>query len=116
MVSVTNLRTGRTLANFARVARTVDERKTGLLNSAPLQPGEGMFFTFPCSALHTVGMQFGIDIVFLDIWGSVLELLEDVGPGKQAICPGAYSALELPPGTIAQSGTLPGDALTFEYF
>ena len=74
-VSIVNLRTGRTLCNFASVALSAEARRTGLLKSLPLQVGEGLLLA-PCAHIHTVGMQFNIDVVFLDAYN------EPIGEGE----------------------------------
>jgi len=113
-VYVSNNRRGITLA-FAWIAEEIDQRLRGLLDFSQLTQGEGMYFPPPCNALHTVGMKFPIDIVFIDLYGRVVDLIENMAPGNQASCPAAYSALELPTGAIRGSGTQRGDALSFEY-
>jgi hypothetical protein len=114
-VSVVNARTGHVLANFCRVAIGPEETRIGLLRSPKLQPGEGLLLA-PCHAIHTVGMPFNIDVVFLDETDIVLGAVSDVGPGKQVMSPGAVSCLELPPGTIERSGTRFGDPLEVSYY
>lgn len=117
--SVTNLRTGRSLCRFADIARSPGERRRGLLNHKTLWVGQGMFFPPPCSMLHTVGMRFGIDIVFLQLADglncfSVVSCVSDLQPGNQAVEPRATCALELPAGMIDGSGTEPGDLLQLQ--
>lgn len=68
-----------------------------------------------CKQIHTVGMRFFIDVLFLDDHGTVLECLT-VSPGKQAMCPGADCVLEVPEGTIEASQTEVGDRLELAYF
>lgn len=119
-VSVTNLRTGRSLCRFADIARSPGERRRGLLNHKTLWVGQGMFFPPPCWMLHTVGMQFGIDILFLQFQNDINHLLvvacvSDLQPENQIAEPRATCALELPAGMIDGSGTEPGDVLEFSY-
>lgn len=113
--SIVNLRTGRVLCNFGGLAISPDERRIGLLRSPRLQPGEGLLLS-PCEHIHTVGMPFAIDVLFLDAEQIVLQIGLDIGPGRQFLCPGAASALELPPGMIEGSGTLVNDQLEITFY
>lgn len=111
--SVFNTRSGRTLASFARIALTPEAVKRGLLDCSRLEAGEGMLL--PSAAIHTVGMRFTIDVVFVGSAGKVLRC-GPVSPGKQFLCPYAAMALELPGGTIEATDTREGDVLSFDYF
>jgi uncharacterized protein len=94
-VSVLNLRSNRTIATFARVAETFDERRAGLLFGF----GESDGLLIPeCWAIHTVGMKYPIDVVFFDERGRVLLIESSVLPGRQVYCFNAHSVLELPVG------------------
>jgi uncharacterized protein len=93
-VSVLNTRSGRTVANFARVAETNDERRAGLLFGF----GESDGLLIPqCWAIHTIGMKFPIDVVFFDEQGRMVLIEPNVLPLRQ-VCwlAGIPSVLELP--------------------
>lgn len=122
--SVINTRNGRTLVNFARVALSYRERVTGLLGDFCLPAGEGLLIP-GCQRVHTVGMRFGIDVVFIADdgmfpgWqdhGLVICLANNLGPGNQVVCTEAQSVLELPGGTIRDTATVIGDRLQLDYF
>lgn len=113
--SVINTRNGRTLVNFARVALSYRERVTGLLGDFCLPEGEGLLIP-SCRRIHTVGMRFGIDVVFMGDDGVVLCLANNLGPGNQVVCAEAHSVLELPGGTIRDTATVIGDRLQLDYF
>ena len=49
-----------------------------------------------CRSVHTFGMRFALDLLFLDAQGRVIELRRGVPPGRVIRCPGAMSVLELP--------------------
>lgn len=89
-------------------------RLRGLLGRPPLQPGEGLLLS-PCRSVHMYGMKFGIDVVFLGGDGRVVGLYEALEPGRMTRWHReALHALELPPGTIAASGTRLGDRIVWE--
>ena len=59
------------------------------------------------------GMKFAIDAVFLDKNGVVVGILEDFAPGKMSRIFGkAKACLELPAGTVKQTGTTLGDIVS----
>lgn len=49
-----------------------------------------------CRSVHTFGMRFELDLVFLDARGRVIELRRAVAPGRAARCSRAAAVLELP--------------------
>ncbi len=109
-VEVTNGTRGSELAR-AWVAASRAERRRGLLGTAALLPGEGLILS-PCRSVHTVGMAYPIDVLFLARDGRVVKAVQSLRPGRFTWpAPSARSALELPAGTIARSGTQVGDRL-----
>lgn len=109
-MTVTNRTRGTVLGNSIDVAFTFDRRKIGLLNRKNLTPGEGLLIS-KCHSIHTFGMNFPIDVVFLDDQGRVLDLSPNLQPGRLAKRAASFSVLELPVGMIQASGTQKGDVL-----
>lgn len=100
------------LAHSIEVADDAPTRRKGLLGRTNLVAGEGLWIV-PCEAIHTFGMKFPIDLVFLDRNMVVKKVRHDVAPGRLSICLSAHSVLELAAGSIRLTGTLPGDSLEF---
>jgi uncharacterized membrane protein (UPF0127 family) len=67
----------------------------------------------PCEAVHTVGMRFAIDLVYLDRNHVVLKTRHGVTPWRISACLSAHSVLELASGSVRRTGTQPGDRLEF---
>ena len=108
-----NVTRGQTLATRVTVADRPAARLRGLIGRPPLGPGEGLLIE-PCSGIHTFFMGFAIDVVFLDAAGAVVAALGPVRPWRLTrIYPTATAALELPPGTVAATGTTEGDRIEF---
>ena len=101
------------LAEAAEVADTASKRRTGLLKHQRLDPGQGMWIV-PCEAVHSFGMKFPIDVIYLDRKRKVRKTRKVMVPWRISGCLLAHSVLELPAGTIAASGTQPGDQLSFD--
>lgn len=89
------------------IARSFLQRARGLLGSAPLAADEALLIR-PCSSIHTFGMRFAIDVVFIDARGCVLAVHEALGPWRVAHCRGASAVLEMAPGTARREGLSPG--------
>lgn len=102
-----------TLAERAEVADTSRKRRTGLLKHDRLPPGEGLWIA-PCEAVHTFGMRFPIDVVFLTRRRKVLKLRKHMIARRISFHLLAHSVLELPSGTLEATGTQNGDQLAFE--
>lgn len=110
-VTVTNLQSGaaRTLA-YAAVAQTMWTRLRGLLGRRELARGEGLLLV-PCNGVHTFGMRFAIDVVFLNKSGTVMQCVENLHPGRWARAPGACMTLELRAGSVRDAALKQGDRL-----
>jgi len=112
---VRNVSKGTLLADCADIADTSKKRKTGLLKHPGLQPGEGLWIA-PCEAVHTVGMKFAIDVVFLDKKRRVIKIRAAMPRWRIAGSLRAHSVLELPSGAAAAAQTTAGDQLEFEKY
>jgi hypothetical protein len=110
---IKNQSRGTLLADRAGVAATSKERKTGLLKHERLESGEGLWIS-PCEGVHTAGMRFPIDVLFLNKKRKVLRIREAMPRWRMALCLRAHSVLELPSGTAAATNTSAGDQLEFE--
>ena len=95
------------------VADSSGTRRTGLLKHERLEPGEGLWIK-PCEAVHTFFMKFPIDLVYIDKRLKVRKVRNAVPAWRVSGCLTAESVLELPAGTVLQTGTQPGDELVFE--
>lgn len=96
------------------VADTAARRNKGLLGRTGLGAGEGLWIT-PCEAVHTFGMKFSIDLIYLDRKRRVVKVRRAVRPGRISGALRAHSVIELPPGAVTASVTSPGDILEFEF-
>ena len=103
------------LADRADIADTSAKRRTGLLKHTGLAPGEGLWIA-PCEGVHTFAMKFTIDVVFLNRKRKILKIRPNMVRRRIALCLRAHSVLELPAGTLEQTGTERGDQLEFEEY
>ena len=77
------------------VATTLETRLLGLAFLEAGQAGEGLLIP-RCRSVHTFGMRFDIDLVFLDADARVIELRRAVPPWRVVRCGEAEAVLELP--------------------
>lgn len=101
------------VATNASVADSYMGRLVGLLGrtSRWAQPGQGLWIV-PSYGVHTIGMLFSIDILFLDRSNHVVHIEEHVRPFRiSKVILKADSVLELPPHTIFRTRTHVGDLL-----
>jgi uncharacterized membrane protein (UPF0127 family) len=108
-----NVTRGTLLASALEVADTGATRNKGLLGRDGLAPGEGLWI-MPCQSVHTFFMRFAIDLVYLDSRKQVKKVRGKVPAGRISLCLTAQSIIELPAGTIDQTGTQRGDTLEIE--
>lgn len=108
---ITNVTRGTELASRARVARSYWSRAVGLLGRATLPAGEGLLLERTTS-VHTAFMRFTIDVVYIDRANRVVKTVPNLKPFRvSGVLRGAAGVIELPAGTIASTGTAPGDEL-----
>ena len=101
------------LGSNVLLADTPRSRRVGLLHHDALLSGEGLWL-YPTQAIHTFGMRFPIDVAFLDRNLRVKRVYHDLLPFRlTSLVWGARSALELPSGSLARTGTTVGDELQF---
>lgn len=77
------------------LARSFWQRAAGLFGHGRLGPQQGLWIK-PCKAVHTVGLGYAIDIVFIGPQGKVLKTVHALKPNRVAWCLAAHSVVELP--------------------
>lgn len=101
------------IATQAQVADSYFTRLVGLLGKTKrwAQPGRGLWIV-PSRGVHTIGMLFPIDLIFLNKDKQVVYVEEYVRPFRiSSLSLKAMSILELPSHTIYHSRTQIGDQL-----
>ena len=97
------------LTECGRVADNFYTRLVGLLRDKTLEYGDGLWIK-PCNSIHSIGMHFVFDAIFLDKNLRVVHLVREMKPWRiSKMVFSAHSVLELPAGLISQTGTELGD-------
>jgi uncharacterized protein len=100
------------IATGVEVADSGARRSKGLLGRGGLEPGTGIWIV-PCEAVHTFGMKFSIDLVYLDRGFRIRKLCKDVRPWRLSACLRAHSVVELPAGALSDIDVQVGDVVEF---
>jgi uncharacterized membrane protein (UPF0127 family) len=100
------------LAHRVEIADHGATRRKGLLGRDSLPAGEGLWIV-PCESVHTFGMRFPIDLVYLDRNKKVKKIRSGVPPWRLSACLSAHSVIELASGTVQRTQTRTGDKLEF---
>lgn len=101
------------LATELAVADTHWTRLRGLVGVRrdDFRNGSGLWIV-PCRGVHTLGMGFSIDVLYLDRGLKVIAIQPEVRPWRfTPVLLRATSVLELPCGTAAQTKTAVGDTI-----
>ncbi len=113
-VRVRNTTRHTVIAREARVANTFWTRLRGLIGRKYLAPGEGLVIV-PCKGVHMWFMRFPIDVIYVGEGDRVVDVDENLRPWAIGR-PRRESryVVEVPAGTVAATGTRPGDRLALE--
>ncbi len=96
---------------WASLADSWTKRMVGLLRHDSLGPDEALFFP-GCHSIHTFGMRFTIDAIFIDRAWRIVALRPGLAPGK-IVLPilGAWGVIEVAEDFIAHQGLKKDDLL-----
>jgi uncharacterized protein len=75
------------------VARAYGERRRGLARMEPMPPDHALHIV-RTNSVHTFGMRFALDLVWLGRDGRVVRIDRDVPPGRVKVCVHARSVIE----------------------
>ena len=106
----------KTVVIKTEIARTDEERSTGLMHREKLADGEGMLFVFARDEVLSFWMKntlIPLSIAFISSDGKIIEI-RDMVPNSLETVRSSRSvryALEVPQGWFARAGINPGDTL-----
>jgi uncharacterized membrane protein (UPF0127 family) len=106
-----NLTKNTWLATKVKKADSFMTRLVGLLKRSKLGPEEALWLV-PSKGVHTIGMKFAVDVIFLGKDNRVTNLIPSMVPYRATgLNISAHSVVELPDGMIQKSHTEVGDQL-----
>lgn len=110
-MAIRNRRSNQVLGQHIRIADTWFKRLVGLLSTPKLKQGHGLWIK-PGGSIHTIGMRYGIDVVFVDQALKVIKVATHVAPFRMCFAGwGTRSVIELPAGTVDGDELRIGDQL-----
>jgi uncharacterized membrane protein (UPF0127 family) len=101
------------VAMHATVADGYFSRLVGLLGTTRrwARPGKGLWIV-PSHGVHTIGMLYALDLIFLDRNHRVVDVVENIRPFRiSKVSFKTDSVLELPVQTVCRTETQVGDQL-----
>jgi len=69
--------------------------------------------TTPCASIHTLGMRYAIDVLYLDASWRILKRVDALRPWRFSACWAARATLELAAGTAHRRGLEKGLQLSW---
>jgi uncharacterized membrane protein (UPF0127 family) len=88
-------------------------RLRGLMYNKKLPAGQGLLIE-PCNSIHTFGMRFSIDVLFLDSAGRILRAVRSLRPGRVfGPVKGGNAVLEMAAGSLPPNADLEGKVVRF---
>ena len=82
-------------------------RLVGLLATPKLEDPCGLWIQ-PCNSVHTIGMRYAIDVIFVNRDGTIAKIVDRLPPWRAAGCRKAKSTLELRAGLAHALSLKPG--------
>jgi hypothetical protein len=114
--SLVNLSRDTVVAEHVEIARTIWSRARGLMLRSDFERGSALVID-PCSSIHMFFMRFPIDVLYVDKRDRVVRVQRGIKPWR--IGPlrtkGSHYVVELPTGTVEQTGTSPGDQIEIRF-
>jgi uncharacterized membrane protein (UPF0127 family) len=111
MYALKNRATGDVIAGSVVHPKGWYRRTLGLLSRTSLGQDEGLWLD-RCWGIHTVGMKFPIDVLFLDEELRILSIRPNVRAGRLAVSQtDAHHVIELSAGTCERLDLLRGDRM-----
>ena len=112
-MTIRNITKAATLCSNGLNACSFRQRLTGLLTRRFSDTFDGMIF-FRCNSIHTFGMRFPIDVIFVSAKNEIISVHSNVKPWKILFEAVKYcTVIELPQGKAAETRCATGDILDF---
>jgi uncharacterized membrane protein (UPF0127 family) len=111
--SLVNVRTGMVIASVVEPALDSRRRRKGLLGRDGLDDNHALVLA-PCVAVHTIGMRFPIDVLFVAADGCVVKIVEQLRTWRIAGALQARITVELAAGVVRRSDIVTGDRLSIQ--
>ena len=95
------------------LTETMLERMKGLLWTDTLSENTALIIK-PCSSVHTLSMNYPIDLAYLDKYWVIIKTIENIKPWRFSASPRASMVVELAAGSISRLSLQPGQKLIWQ--
>lgn len=113
-MKLVNLSNETVIAEQLKEAYHFFNRLRGLMFTDKLASGTGLHIK-PCRSIHTYFMNYPIDVLYVNEGNIIVAIEEVLEPGKTGKrYADAYSVVELPAGTLRETGTDVGHKILIE--
>ena len=113
-MKLVNLSNEQVIVNQLKEAYHFFNRLRGLMFTDKLDSGTGLHLK-PCRSIHTFFMNYPIDVLYMNEQNIIVAIEESVEPGKVGkLYADASSVVELPAGTVQETGTMVGHSLSID--
>lgn len=110
-MKLVNKRNDVVIANDVILANTFVTRLKGLMFKKSFEENSAIMIC-PCKIIHTFFMKFSIDVIFLSKDNRVLNITENMFPGKiSPLIMDSKTILELPAGKVKETELKKGDII-----
>ena len=82
MPAIVTCDTGLVIADSVLWARTSAERARGLIGRSPLRLGEALVIVGGGGQIHTFGLSYALDVLFLDRSWEIIRVLRELRPRR----------------------------------
>lgn len=93
--------------------QSLKERLGGLLVLEALNREQALWIT-PCNSIHTFGMKYALDLVYIDKNNKVRGLVSNIKPWRMSLCLRAKAVMELAAGSLQYIDVQPGDSCIWQ--
>ncbi len=111
-VRVTGKNGSRPLGITVYAAWRWSARMRGLLRRPMLDEDEGLLIS-PCGQVHTFGMNYALDLVYMDKRGVIVKCVAELKPNRISAAWGGWQVLELASGGLKRADLTPGERLSW---
>ena len=107
-VALINERTQQAGGDDGRDRRDARRRGGAACSAAIASTTSSAMLLAPCAAVHTAGMRFPIDVVFVDRQGYAVKVVRDLQPWRIAIATSGRAVIEMAAGSLRWGQVLLG--------
>ncbi|MFT7413738.1 MAG: uncharacterized membrane protein (UPF0127 family) [Methylophagaceae bacterium] len=93
--------------------QSMKERLGGLLVLDELKRDKALWIT-PCNSVHTFGMKYALDLVYIDKNNKVRSLVSHIKPWRMSFCLQAKAVMELTAGSLQYLDIQRGDSCKWQ--